>query len=217
MYHPSSSRVAARHLELTIQDYGPLNYWGYEGIGVGSKADPTMVERLRELGRKVKPRKLKILLRGMSLPSGTIRSSGYVGFYPNTKKWSTKPERHDEIKAPDGWVKDPSSGGWYLADTDAYRPYIRGVRSWTTIIRNAQYYARGGYRPNERTIPSSDGLILEWLNPPPSSIIVDTKPITDAGYKVNTDTGEVIADASSATIVGVRYDEKLGVVLTLTG
>ncbi len=213
---PSAFRVAARHLELTIQDYGPLNYWGYEGIGVGSKADPTMVERLRELGRKVKPRKLKVLLRGMSLPSGTIFSSGYVGSYPNIRKWSTKPERFDEIQAPAGWVNDRNTGGWYLADTDAYRPYIRGVRSWTTIIKNAQHYARGGYRSNEMT-PPSDSLIIEWLNPPPSSIIVDTKPITDAGYKVNTDTNEVIADASSATIVGVRFDRRLGVVLTLTG
>lgn len=213
MYHPSALRVAARHLELTIQDLGPLNYWGFGGIGVGSRADPTMIERLRELGRKVKPRKLKVLVRGVSLPSGTIRSSGYVGDY---KKWSTKPEHHDEIKAPDGWVKDPFGGGWYLADTDAYRPYIRGVRSWTTTIRNAQYYARGGHLPYDRMTPQRDWLIIEWLNPPPSSIIVDTKPITDAGYKLSTDTGEVIADASSATIVGVRY-EKGWLILTLTG
>lgn len=99
MYPPSIFRVAARHLELTVQDYGPLNYWGEAGIGVGSKAEPTMVERLRELGRKVKPRRLKVLLRGMSLPSGTVFSSGYVGSYPNTKRWSTKPERFDEIQA----------------------------------------------------------------------------------------------------------------------
>lgn len=240
MFATSAARVAARHLDLTLEDYEPLNYWGGSpflvgtGIGIGSKSDPAMVERLRELGRKVKPRKLKALWRGMFFPEGTLFHDGFEQVQnPGSngvtiKQWSSNPRPsypYEQVKAPDGWVNATDlvsaershpgrSAPWYRDDVDLYRPYIRGVRSWATSFRDAQHYARGGYSGGNR--PSGDGLILEWLNPSPASIVVDTKPITDAGYKVTTDTGEVIADATGSTLVGVRY-EKGWLILTLTG
>jgi hypothetical protein len=213
LQQPSPSRVAARHLDLTIEDYGVLNYWGNTGIGVGSKAPPKVIEKLRALGRKVKPRKHKVLWRGLSLKPGTIRHSGYEGLGSKVKSWSKNPTDYNEVAAPDGWER--YSSGWYLADVSQYLPMIRGVRSWTPKVRDAEYYMRGGRPANyPYGFVPADWLLVKWLNP--SGIIVDTKPVKDSGYEVWTDTGEVIADASDARIVSIDVDGGR-VVLTIEG
>ena len=211
-----AARVAARHLDLTNDDYGVLNYWGNTGIGVGSKAPPEIIEKLRALGRKVKPRKHKVLWRGMNFrPPGEILHTGYVHEHGRSLRWSKNPTRHDEVASPDGWEQSPSSGMWYLADASRYRSMIGGVRSWTPKVRDAEYYMRGARPANyPYGFVPADWLLVKWLNP--SGIIVDTKPVKDSGYEVWTDTGEVIADASDARIVGIDLDGGR-LVLTIEG
>lgn len=174
------------HEQLSPEDIDTVSKWGRTGIGVGEKLSPEEEVRIREIGERLPKKKYSVLYRGMAFPRGTLYSTG--------------------SSSPGKWVSLPA-GFTVLDDPKFYGKIISGLRSWTPKIQDAKYYA--GWTRSSHNFQRPEGIIIAWRNPNPDGVVLDTSSLKKSGIPLATDSGEVLADASSSRIIGIRYDRGL--------